>query len=107
MLRGSKKSNCLARERDFRLLIKSAKTRFFEDVSSESAIFDDFLKIRRSSSSFRRPPSKTTLKAIWPLRRNIITFTFLSESATFKSTSVRPKCATDEHAEGTGDTLNN
>ena len=45
------------------IIHKVRKTRFFEDVSSEGAIFEKNVAV----IPMMTPPSKTTLKAIWPL----------------------------------------
>ena len=80
---------------------------FFEDVSSESAIFDDLSEQGQRDQTVMDPPRKTKIKAIWLFRRNIVTLTVVRTSrarARFLSQHqcVQNVCATAEPAAGAG-----
>ena len=69
MSRGSKSVECPTKVLNFDVFTTSKilkNHQNFEDVSSESAIFDDFSESRESSSLFRDPPTKRKVKADRP-----------------------------------------
>ena len=86
MFRGFKKSNCLARERNFLIIYKLKKRKILRTSRAKT----QFLKIRVVVSFARTLPSKTTLKAMSPIfyfsKKRRFVEDVSSESVIFKPT---------------------
>ena len=104
MIKTSKKSNCLARERNCLMFMKSEKRK----ISRMSRAGTYFSKIKGATGSLSDPSSKSTLRRnhLFFLKINIERRLFQDVSS--ESAILVPNvCATEEHAVSVGDGASN